>query len=166
MTLQLITVRKAEQGELGLSWHIQKSLKNNQLNSNHYTSQIFRARKDLGDHLLLFLHFTKEENKAQEEIQHQYLLSYPGQWNIRMKDRLEAIPSCPWTSPLLARMQHSVVQMPGYIILYLPKYFQINIQTFFIALYAYFTYSLISGYSFSLKDYLLNVLFKLGGGMR
>lgn len=69
MTLQLITVRKAEQGELELSWHTQKSLKNNQLNSNHHTSRTFRARKDLGDLLLFFLHFSAKENKARQEIQ-------------------------------------------------------------------------------------------------
>lgn len=49
MTLQLITVRKAERGELGLSRLAQKSLENNQLNSKCHTSWVFRDRRDLGE---------------------------------------------------------------------------------------------------------------------
>lgn len=68
MTLQLITVRRAKQGAVGLSRHTPKSLENNQLNSNYHTSWIFRARKALGDHQLLLLHFIEEENKAQQQM--------------------------------------------------------------------------------------------------
>lgn len=78
MTLQLITVRKAAQREPGLSRHARKSLENNQLNSNRHTSWTFRARKGLGDHLLLFLHFTEEEKKAQQGTWHPQVVQISG----------------------------------------------------------------------------------------
>lgn len=90
MTLQLITVRKAARGELGLSWHPQKSLEKNQLNSNRHTSWTLRAGKGLGDHLLLFLHFAEEENKAQQGTYHP--LSHPDLWSVSSKDTLEPVP--------------------------------------------------------------------------
>lgn len=49
MTLQLITVRRAEQGELGLSRLTQTSPENNQLNSKCHTSWMFRDGRDLGE---------------------------------------------------------------------------------------------------------------------
>lgn len=62
MTLQLITVRKAERGELGLSRLAQKSLENNQLNSKCHTSWVFRDRRDLGE-IICFSFFISQKKK-------------------------------------------------------------------------------------------------------
>lgn len=149
MTLQLITVRKAEPG---LSRHARKRLENNQLNSNHHTSWTCRARKGLGDRLPLFLHFTEEENKAQPGDL--AAPSHADSWGVCTRHTF----SLPRICPLLARTRPSVAKMPTYIILS----FQIIFRSISKLLYCHMcllrtlTYPLMNGDAvFSLKDHLL-----------